>query len=321
MPHDLLKELHHKSPARHFLVAARQFAMLIAASAVAWNFPQPWIWIPAALVSGWTVFNFTVLLHDALHHAVFNGPHPKGDRILSLLYAIPSGISASQFTRWHLTHHAELGDADADPKRHYLSPRINKPWFKLLYFTPALFPIYFRAARKETASLPRGGPPQDRVGTPRDGSLPPLGAGRGLGHRRLRGRGARLPRAGLPRLPDRLRAEPARPALRDRSEGSGEVGLDPEAQPLLGVLVPLVGLPPRASLLPRACRSTSCAGCTSPCVRSSTRSAGRPPRTAGSSAAGSSRTRLRTPTGTSRAEPAGTRRWTTPPTSTSSFAS
>jgi len=35
MPHDLLKELHHKSPARHFLVAGRQFGMLIAASAVA----------------------------------------------------------------------------------------------------------------------------------------------------------------------------------------------------------------------------------------------------------------------------------------------
>jgi fatty acid desaturase len=56
--------------------------------------------------------------------------------------------------RWHLTHHAELGDPEADPKRHYLSPKINKPWFKLLYFTPALFPIYFRAARLETASYP-----------------------------------------------------------------------------------------------------------------------------------------------------------------------
>ena len=154
IPHELLRELHHKSPARHFLVAARQFAMLIAASAAAWIWPQPWIWIPSALVSGWTVFNFTVLLHDALHHAVFNGPHPRGDRALSLLYAIPSGISASQFTRWHLTHHAELGDAEADPKRHYLSPKIVKPWFKLLYFTPALFPIYFRAAAKETATYP-----------------------------------------------------------------------------------------------------------------------------------------------------------------------
>jgi fatty acid desaturase len=154
IPHDLLKELHQKSPARHLLVAARQFLMLLAASWLSWRFPQPWIWIPAAVVSGWTVFNFTVLLHEALHHAVFNGPHPKGDRFLSLLYAVPSGISASQFTKWHLTHHAELGDAEADPKRHYLSPKINKAWYKLLYFTPALFPIYFRAARQETATYP-----------------------------------------------------------------------------------------------------------------------------------------------------------------------
>jgi len=154
IPHDVLKELHHKSPGRHLLVAARQFLMLLAASWLSWRFPQPWIWIPAAVVSGWTIFNFTVLLHDALHHAVFNGPHPKGDRFLSLLYAVPSGISASQFTKWHLTHHAELGDAEADPKRHYLSPKVNKAWYKLLYFTPALFPIYFRAAAKETATYP-----------------------------------------------------------------------------------------------------------------------------------------------------------------------
>jgi fatty acid desaturase len=154
VPHDVLKELHRKSPARHLLVAARQFLLLAAASWAAWSFPQPWIWIPAALVSGWTIFNFTVLLHEAVHHAIFNGPHPRGDRILGVLYAVPSGLSALQFTRWHLTHHAELGDAEADPKRHYLSPRINKPWFKLLYFTPALFPIYFRAAAKENASYP-----------------------------------------------------------------------------------------------------------------------------------------------------------------------
>jgi fatty acid desaturase len=154
VPHEVLKELHRKSPARHLLVAARQFLLLAGASAAAWRFPQPWIWIPAALVSGWTIFNFTVLLHEAVHHAIFNGPHPRADRLLGLLYAVPSGLSALQFTRWHLTHHAELGDEEADPKRHYLSPKINKAWFKLLYFTPALFPIYFRAARKETASYP-----------------------------------------------------------------------------------------------------------------------------------------------------------------------
>jgi fatty acid desaturase len=71
-----------------------------------------------------------------------------------LLYATPSGISASQFTRWHLDHHAELGSDEDDPKRHHLSPKVNKRWFKLLYATPALFPIYFRAARKETATYP-----------------------------------------------------------------------------------------------------------------------------------------------------------------------
>ncbi|HTO75195.1 MAG TPA: fatty acid desaturase [Thermoanaerobaculia bacterium] len=154
IPHDVLKELHRKSPARHFTISARQFLLLAATSAVSWNSPQPWIWIPSALIAGWTAFNFTVLLHEVVHRAVWNGPRPKAERFLAILYAVPSGISALQFTRWHLTHHAELGDAEADPKRHYLSPKINKPWYKLLYFTPALFPIYFRAARRETASYP-----------------------------------------------------------------------------------------------------------------------------------------------------------------------
>ncbi|HEX8151914.1 MAG TPA: fatty acid desaturase, partial [Thermoanaerobaculia bacterium] len=75
-------------------------------------------------------------------------------RALGLLYAIPSGISASQFTKWHLDHHAGLGSDDDDPKRHYLSPKLNARWLKALYFTPALFPIYFRAAARETASYP-----------------------------------------------------------------------------------------------------------------------------------------------------------------------
>ncbi|MGH9369461.1 MAG: fatty acid desaturase family protein [Thermoanaerobaculia bacterium] len=154
VPHEVLKQLHRKSPARHFAIAARQFLLLAAASAISWKFSQPWIWIPSALVAGWTAFNFTVLLHEVVHRAVWNGPRPRAERLLGILYAVPSGISALQFTRWHLTHHAELGDGEADPKRHYLSPKINRPWYKLLYFTPALLPIYFRAARKENATYP-----------------------------------------------------------------------------------------------------------------------------------------------------------------------
>lgn len=154
VPHEVLKEVHRKSPGRHLAIAARQFAILLAASLASWKFVEPWIWIPAAVVSGWTLFNFTVLLHEVVHRAVFNGSRPRAERALAILYAIPSGISSLQFTRWHLTHHAELGDSDADPKRHYLSPRRNRRWYKALYFTPVLFPIYFRAAARETAIYP-----------------------------------------------------------------------------------------------------------------------------------------------------------------------
>jgi len=169
IPHEVLRDLHRKSAARHLAIAVRQFAILAVASAVSWRFRDPLVWVPAAVVSGWTAFNFTVLLHEVVHRAVWNGPKPRAERILSVLYALPSGISALQFTRWHLTHHAELGDAVADPKRHYLSPRINKPWFKLLYFTPALFPIYFRAARKETATYPES--LQKRIARERSGTI------------------------------------------------------------------------------------------------------------------------------------------------------
>jgi len=63
-------------------------------------------------------------------------------------------IDAHPLTGLDAAREEGRGDPEADPKRHYLSPKINKPWFKLLYFTPALFPIYFRAARRETATYP-----------------------------------------------------------------------------------------------------------------------------------------------------------------------
>jgi len=154
LPRDEMLRLHAKSPARHLLVAARQFAMLGLATWGLVRIEHPAVWVPLALVQGWTVFNFTVLLHEVVHHAVFPSARPRAERLLGLLYAIPSGLSATQFTRWHLDHHAELGSCDHDPKRHHLSPKINARWLKLLYMTPALFPIYFRAARRETATYP-----------------------------------------------------------------------------------------------------------------------------------------------------------------------
>ena len=149
---DIMRQLHRKSGWRHGIVALRQFAILAGATWALINFENPLIWIPLAFVQGFTVFNFTILLHEVVHHTVFDGRRPLAERLLALLYAIPSGISPSQFTRWHLDHHAELGSAEEDPKRHHLSPKVNKRWYKLLYCTPALFPIYFRAARREAVT-------------------------------------------------------------------------------------------------------------------------------------------------------------------------
>lgn len=149
-----MREFHKKSAFRHFLVAARQFAILGFATWGLIRFDNPLIWIPLALIQGLTVFDFTILLHEVVHHTVFERRRPVAERIFGLMYAIPSGISASQFTRWHLDHHAELGSDQDDPKRAHLSPKVNKRWYKLLYCTPALFPIYFRAARRESATYP-----------------------------------------------------------------------------------------------------------------------------------------------------------------------
>jgi fatty acid desaturase len=151
---DEMRTLHEKTPSRHFLIAGRQFLILALATWGLIRIDQPIFWIPLAFVQGFVVFDFTVLLHEVLHHTVFERRHPAAERFLALLYAIPSGISASQFTRWHLDHHAELGSTEDDPKRHYLSPKRNARWYKLLYATPVLFPIYFRAARLETATYP-----------------------------------------------------------------------------------------------------------------------------------------------------------------------
>jgi fatty acid desaturase len=151
---ELMRSLHRKAAWRHFAVALRQFAILGLTTWGLIEIENPLIWIPLAFVQGFTVFNFTVLLHEVVHHTIFDRKRLGAERVLGFLYAIPSGISASQFTRWHLDHHAELGSDEDDPKRHHLSPKRNARWYKLLYCTPALFPIYFRAARREASTYP-----------------------------------------------------------------------------------------------------------------------------------------------------------------------
>ena len=132
----------------------RQLVLFAGAFALGWEVETLWVRVPCALVLGFVVFDGTVLLHEVVHKAVFDGDRPGAYRLLGLVYALPSGISPTQFTRWHLDHHNELGSRTDDPKRAHLSPKRNARWLKLLYATPALFPIYFRAARAETATYP-----------------------------------------------------------------------------------------------------------------------------------------------------------------------
>jgi beta-carotene hydroxylase len=152
IPADALRELHQKRPLLHAAIAAANVAALVLSAIAIVQLDRWYLWLPFSLVAGFAVFDFTVLLHEVVHRAVLREASEPGYRFLGLLYAIPSGISSSQFTRWHLDHHAGLGSDEEDPKRHYLSPKINARWLKALYFTPALFPIYFRAAARETAS-------------------------------------------------------------------------------------------------------------------------------------------------------------------------
>jgi len=152
LPIDELRRLHEKRPLLHGLIAFANFALIGVCAAAIVMSDRWYIWLPCAVVAGFAVFDFTVLLHEVVHRAVLTTADERKYRVLGLLYAMPSGISASQFTRWHLDHHAALGSFEEDPKRHWLSPKKNARWLKLLYFTPALFPIYFRAAKNETRS-------------------------------------------------------------------------------------------------------------------------------------------------------------------------
>ncbi|MCU0241722.1 MAG: fatty acid desaturase [Vicinamibacteria bacterium] len=155
MPREELQGLHQRSAARHLLYAARQFGIIAVCSIALWRLSHSLWTLPFVILQGVTFFNMTVLLHEAVHQNIFAARRPRLTQWLGRLYALASGISAAQFTRWHLDHHANLGSSEDDPKRRWLSPRYNSRLYKLLYCTPLLIPLYFRAAARENASYPQ----------------------------------------------------------------------------------------------------------------------------------------------------------------------
>lgn len=155
MPREELRALHRPRAWRHFLVVFRHLGMVLLAGWALWQNEHKWLWPIAAVVQGFNILGFLILVHESIHQTIFEKRHPKIERILGLLYAFPAGISISQFERWHLDHHDELGHEEDDPKRAHLSPKKNSRWLKLLYATPALFVIYARASRDEAETYPQ----------------------------------------------------------------------------------------------------------------------------------------------------------------------
>jgi fatty acid desaturase len=148
-----LKALHRVSGWRHALVVLRQAAVLAVAAAVVLRWGDRWwAWVPASITIGFVVFSATVLLHEVVHRTVFASHASPWNRVLGLVYGVLGGLAPAQFSRWHLDHHDWLGTEDRDPKRHHLTPKVVRRWYKALYLTPALFPIYFRAAGREAAT-------------------------------------------------------------------------------------------------------------------------------------------------------------------------
>ncbi len=146
---DELKQLHRIEPWRHFAVVARHVALGAACLYGLYTIDNPLLWIPIAAIQGTVILGFIILLHEQVHNAIFHKPRPRLMRLLGLLYAFPSSISATQFGIWHMDHHNELGSPEDDPKRAHLSPKRNARWYKLLYCTPVLFLIYAGAAGRE----------------------------------------------------------------------------------------------------------------------------------------------------------------------------
>jgi fatty acid desaturase len=106
---DELRVFHAKSAARHLAIAARQFLILGLTTWALIAVSNPLVWIPLAFVQGFTVFNFTVLLHEVVHHTIFDRRRPAAERLLELALCGAERISASQFTRWHRSSRRELG--------------------------------------------------------------------------------------------------------------------------------------------------------------------------------------------------------------------
>lgn len=149
-----LKKLSEKKPLIHFFYSFRQWIFFILSTYFLIKTENIFLIIFFSAFSGLAIFNFLTLLHEALHNLIFKKKRDFLNNLMANLYSLPTTISPTQFTKWHLDHHAQLGSELEDPKRDKLAPKKNSRLLKILYFTPFLFFIYFDAQRKENKKYP-----------------------------------------------------------------------------------------------------------------------------------------------------------------------
>ena len=85
IPLDELRSLHERDARRHLLYAARQFGIVAACGIALWHLTNPLLWVPLAVLQGFTFFNMTTLLHEVVHNTVFKSTRHGWERALASL--------------------------------------------------------------------------------------------------------------------------------------------------------------------------------------------------------------------------------------------
>ncbi len=106
---EVIDKLHKKKPLRQFLTLLRQMIFLFVPAVLLVYYHNPLIVITCVVILGFTVFNFTIMVHEQLHNLIFKKKHTLLNTFLGHIYAFLGGISKSQFTKWHLEHHLYSG--------------------------------------------------------------------------------------------------------------------------------------------------------------------------------------------------------------------
>jgi len=119
-------------------VAARQFAMLAVATWALIRFENPLVWIPLAIVQGFTIFNFTILLHEVVHHTIFEKRRQTARAAVDGGKVSGTALDAACDKLYALIEAAAPDNEPVDP---YAVARGEMP---LSESTPALLELYKR---------------------------------------------------------------------------------------------------------------------------------------------------------------------------------